>query len=205
MFPRDTISTSHVLRRNRPSRYALALASPEFAMLIRNVTDADLNSIQAIYAHWVTTGTASFELEAPSVEEMRARRANVIDKGWPYIVAEVEGQVVGYAYAGAFRVRPAYRFLVEHSVYVHPDARRGGIARLLLAELVVRCEQAGARQMIAVIGNSGNTASIGLHRAMGFEHIGTIKSAGWKFDQWLDVVLMQRTLGTGDTQPPQIR
>ncbi len=172
-------------------------------MLIRNVTDADLNVIQAIYAHWVTTDTASFEIDAPSVEEMRQRRASVLEKGWPYIAAEIDGQVVGYAYANAFRVRPAYRFLVEHSVYVHPDARRGGIARLLLAELITRCEQAGARQMIAVIGNSRNAASIGLHRAMGFEPIGTIKSAGWKFDQWLDVVLMQRSLALGDTAPPE--
>jgi phosphinothricin acetyltransferase len=173
-------------------------------MLIRNVTHTDIDAVQAIYAHWVTSGTASFELEAPSVEEMQARCQAVLEKGWPYIVAESEGRVIGYAYAGPFRVRPAYRFLVEHSVYVHPDVRRGGIARLLMAELITRCERAGARQMIAVIGNSANAASIGLHQAMGFQHIGVIKSAGWKFDQWLDVVLMQRTLGVGDAAPPQL-
>jgi phosphinothricin acetyltransferase len=168
------------------------LSRQEFAMLIRNVTHTDIDAVQAIYAHWVTSGTASFELEAPSVEEMQARCQTVLEKGWPYIVAESEGRVIGYAYAGPFRARPAYRFLVEHSVYVHPDARRGGIARLLMAEL------------IAVIGNSANAASIGLHQAMGFQHIGVIKSAGWKFDQWLDVVLMQRTLGVGDAAPPQL-
>jgi L-amino acid N-acyltransferase YncA len=170
-------------------------------MLIRNVTEIDLPAIQAIYSHWVKTGTASFELEAPDVAEIATRRDDVIAKGLPYIVAEEAGVVVGYAYANWFRPRPAYRFCVENSIYVHPDARRGGIARLLMAELIARAEQAGARQMIAVIGDSANTPSIALHAAMGFAHVGAIRSTGWKFDRWLDTVLMQRTLGVGDAAP----
>jgi L-amino acid N-acyltransferase YncA len=171
-------------------------------MLIRNATDDDVVAVQAIYSHWVLNGTASFEIEPPSVEEIRKRRNDVLDKRLPYLCAEQDGAVVGYAYANAFRPRPAYRFCVEHSVYAHPDTRRSGVARLLMAELITRCEQAGARQMVAVIGGSENTASIGLHRAMGFEHVGIIRGTGWKFDRWLDTVLMQRTLGVGNSAPP---
>ncbi len=168
-------------------------------MLLRNATDTDLAAIQAIYAHWVNHGTGSFELTPPTVDDMATRRADVLSKGLPYLVAEDAGQVCGYAYANWFRPRPAYRFSVENSVYVHPDARRGGVARLLMVELLARCEQAGARQMIAVIGDSANTGSIGLHAAMGFHHVGTMQSTGWKFDRWLDTVFMQRQLGLGDT------
>jgi L-amino acid N-acyltransferase YncA len=153
-------------------------------MLIRNVTDADTEIVQSIYAHWVLHGTASFELEPPSVDEIRKRRDDVRAKGLPYIVAEWNGAVVGYAYANWFRPRPAYRFCVENSIYVSTDARRGGIARML---------------MVAVIGDSSNAASIGLHAAMGFEHVGIIRGTGWKFDRWLDTVIMQRTLGVGST------
>jgi len=171
-------------------------------MLLRNATDADLASIQSIYAHWVTHGTGSFELDPPSVEEMGKRRADVLSKGLPYLVAQQDGSVVGYAYANWFRPRPAYRFSVENSVYVHPEVRRGGIARLLMAELLARCEMAGARQMIAVIGDSDNAGSIGLHSSMGFTHIGTLKSTGWKFGRWLDTVYMQRAIGLGDSAAP---
>jgi L-amino acid N-acyltransferase YncA len=171
-------------------------------MLIRNATDDDLAAVQAIYSHWVLNGTASFEIEAPSVDEMRKRRDDVLKKGLPYLCAEHGDAVIGYAYAGSFRPRPAYRFCVEHSVYAHPDARRTGVARLLMVELIARCEQAGARQMVAVIGDSANAASIGLHRAMGFEHVGIIRATGWKFNRWLDTVLMQRTLGVGASTPP---
>lgn len=170
-------------------------------MLLRSAVDADLPAIQAIYAHWVTHGTGSFELEAPSLDEMTRRRADVLSKGLPYLVAEADGEVMGYAYGNWFRPRPAYRFSVENSVYVHPDARRGGIARLLMVELLARCEMAGARQMVAVIGDSANISSVGLHCALGFRHIGTLQSAGWKFDRWLDTVLMQRSLGPGDALP----
>jgi L-amino acid N-acyltransferase YncA len=170
-------------------------------MLLRNSTDADIPSIQSIYAHWVSVGTGSFELEPPTIDDMTTRRLDVLSKNLPYIVAEQDGAVVGYAYANWFRPRPAYRFSVENSVYVHPDAHRGGIARLLMAELLTRCEQAGARQMIAVIGDSENVRSIGLHTAMGFTHMGTLRSTGWKFDRWLNTVLMQRALGAGDSVP----
>jgi L-amino acid N-acyltransferase YncA len=170
-------------------------------MLLRNSVDADIPTIQAIYAHWVGVGTGSFELEPPTVEEITRRRTDVLGKNLPYIVAEQDGKVAGYAYANWFRPRPAYRFSVENSVYVHPDVRRGGVARLLMAELLTRCEQGGARQMIAVIGDSSNVGSIGLHTAMGFAHMGTLRSTGWKFERWLNTVLMQRALGPGDSVP----
>ena len=168
-------------------------------MLLRSAADADLPSIRSIYAHWVATGTGSFELEPPTLDEMAQRRADVVSKALPYLVAEAHGQIVGYAYANWFRPRPAYRFSVENSVYVHPEQRRSGVARLLMVELMTRCELAGARQMIAVIGDSANAGSIGLHTSLGFRHIGTLQSVGWKFDRWLDTVLMQRALGPGAT------
>ena len=168
-------------------------------MLLRHAADSDLPAIQSIYAHWVSHGTGSFELDPPTVDEMARRRADVLGKGLPYLVAEDAGAVRGYAYGNWLRPRPAYRFSVENSVYVHPEACRGGIARLLMAELITRCEQAGARQMVAVIGDSANVGSIGLHTALGFPHIGTLQSTGWKFDRWLDTVFMQRALGLGDT------
>ncbi len=168
-------------------------------MLLRNATDVDLVAIQAIYEHWVAHGTGSFELAVPAVAELAKRRADVLSKGLPYLVCEDAGQVHGYAYANWFRPRLAYRFSVENSVYVHPDSRRGGVARLLMAELLTRCEQAGARQMIAVIGDSANTGSICLHASLGFRHVGVMQSTGWKFDRWLDTVFMQRSLGLGDS------
>jgi L-amino acid N-acyltransferase YncA len=171
-------------------------------MLLRSATDRDIETIQVIYSHWVNHGTASFEIDAPDLHEIARRRADVVSKSLPYLVAEHSGNVVGYAYANWFRPRPAYRFTVENSVYVHPDSHRGGIARLLMTELLMRCEQAGARQMIAVIGDSGNVKSIGLHQAMGFTHMGTLRSTGWKFNRWLDTVLMQKQLGAGDTIAP---
>ena len=171
-------------------------------MLLRNATDADLSAIQSIYAYWVAHGTGTFELDPPTVDEMSKRRADVLSKGLPYLVAEEAGVVCAFAYANWFRPRPAYRFSVENSVYVHPDSRRSGVARLLMAELITRCEQAGARQMFAVIGDSGNAGSVGLHAALGFRHIGTLQSAGWKFDRWLDTVYMQRELGLGDKRAP---
>ena len=174
-------------------------------MLIRSAVDADLPALQAIYAHWVNTGTGSFELEAPTLDEMARRRADVIAKALPYLVAEAnrggDHVIVGFAYANWFRPRPAYRFSVENSVYIHPDERRSGVARWLMVELMARCEMAGARQMVAVIGDSANAGSIGLHTALGFRHMGTLHSTGWKFERWLDTVLMQRSLGLGDTTP----
>lgn len=172
-------------------------------MLIRTSTEADLPAITAIYADAVLHGTGTFELEVQDEAEMARRRADVLGKGLPWLVAEQDGQVLGYAYANHFRPRRAYRFCLEDSIYLHPDARGRGVGTLLLAELIARCEAAGARQMLAVIGDSQNLGSVGVHRRLGFEHTGVMKSAGWKFDRWLDVVLMQRALGTGDTDAPK--
>lgn len=173
-------------------------ASP---LLIRPSTDADLPAIVDIYAHNVLNGTGTFELEAPDLAEMTRRRADVLSKGLPWLVAERDGQVLGYAYANHFRPRRAYRFCVEDSIYLAPQAMRQGMGRALLAELVGRCEALGARQMLAVIGDAANEGSIGVHRALGFEHTGVLKAAGWKFGRWLDVILMQRALGLGDASP----
>ena len=179
---------------------------PSGALLIRPSTPADLGAITTIYAQAVATGTASFELEPPDLAEMTRRRDDLVSKGLPYLVAvqqaEQAGQVLGYAYAGHFRPRRAYRFSLENSIYLDPAARGRGVGRLLLAELIARCQALGARQMLAVIGDSGNAASIGLHRALGFEHTGTMKNVGRKFDRWLDVVLMQRELGPGASCAP---
>ena len=149
-----------------------------------------------IYALAVTQGTGTFELDAPDLAEMARRRDDVLAKGLPWLVAEQDGRVLGYAYANHFRPRPAYRFCVEDSIYLRPDAQGRGIGRVLLAELMARCEAAGARQMLAVIGDSANLGSIGVHRALGFEPLRDCCSAvGWKFGRWLDVVLMQRAAG----------
>lgn len=171
-------------------------------LLIRPATDADVPAIQAIYAHAVEHGTGTFETEIPSVEEMGRRRAEVLTRQLPWLVAERDGKVLGYAYANYFRPRMAYRFCLEDSIYLAPTAQGQGVGRLLLAELIIRCEAAGARQMLAVIGDAQNAGSIGVHTALGFQHTGLLKSAGWKFGRWLDVVLMQRTLGPGDTTAP---
>ncbi|MEK8030103.1 N-acetyltransferase family protein [Ideonella sp. DXS29W] len=176
--------------------------SANAATLLRPSAAADLSAITAIYADAVLTGTGTFELEAPAEAEMARRRDDVLSKGLPWLVAEVDGQVLGYAYANHFRPRLAYRFCLEDSIYLHRDARGRGLGSLLLAELIGRCEAAGARQMLAVIGDSANAGSIGVHRRLGFEHVGVMKSAGWKFDRWLDVVIMQRSLGPGDGKAP---
>jgi len=171
------------------------------ALLIRPSTLDDLPAITAIYAHAVLHGTGTFEIEAPDEAEMARRRDDVLSKGLPWLVAEVDEQVLGYAYANHFRPRRAYRFCLENSIYLAAQARGQGLGRLLLTELVGRCEAAGARQMLAVIGDADNAGSIGVHAALGFEHCGVLKAAGWKFDRWLDVVLMQRSLGHGHARP----
>lgn len=173
------------------------------ALLIRPSTPADLPAITAIYAEAVLHGTGTFELEPPDAAEMARRRDDVLAKGLPWLVAEQEGRVLGYAYANHFRPRRAYRFCLEDSIYLHPDARGRGVGRLLLTELVGRCEALGARQLLAVIGDAANAGSIGVHAALGFSHAGVLKASGWKFDRWLDVVLMQRALGSGDSTPAQ--
>jgi phosphinothricin acetyltransferase len=177
-------------------------ASSPASLVIRPSGDADLPAIQAIYAHAVEHGTGTFETEVPGVEEMARRRQEVLSRALPWLVAEVDGEVAGYAYANYFRPRLAYRFCVEDSIYLAPGQQGRGLGRLLLAELIARCEAAGARQMLAVIGDADNLGSIGVHRALGFQDTGVLKSAGWKFKRWLDVVLMQRTLGQGDQTAP---
>lgn len=169
---------------------------------IRPARLEDIGTITDIYGHAVTHGTASFELEAPTQAEMTERMQDLLDGNFPYIVAESDGAVVGYAYAALYRTRPAYRFSVEDSVYVDSKAQRLGIGRILLDRLVVESEKRGFRQMIAVIGDSNQTPSIELHRTAGFGMIGTIKNVGYKFDRWLDTVLMQRTLGNGARTKP---
>jgi L-amino acid N-acyltransferase YncA len=169
---------------------------------IRPSIDADIAAITTIYAHHVLHGTGTFETEAPSPADMAARRADVLGKGLPYLVAEQQGQVVGFAYCQWFKPRPAYRFSAEDSIYLAADQAGRGIGQQLLGELTARAEQLGVRKLIAVIGDSANAGSIGVHRAVGFEHVGVLKSCGWKFGRWLDVVLMEKSLGTGDTCPP---
>lgn len=172
-------------------------------MRIRPSTAADLPALTAIYAHHVRHGTGTFELDVPDAAEMARRREDVLARGLPWLVAEQDERVLGYAYANHFRPRRAYRFCVEDSIYLDPAAQGRGLGRPLLAELMARCEAAGARQMVAVIGDAANAGSIGLHAALGFEHTGVLKAAGWKFERWLDVILMQRPLGQGAICPPR--
>lgn len=173
------------------------------ALLIRPSRDADLDAIARIYAHYVIHGTGTFETEVPDAAEMARRRADVQARHLPWLVAERGSTLLGYAYASPFRPRRAYRYCLEDSIYLDPDARGHGVGRLLLAELLARCEARGARQMLAVIGDAANAGSIAVHRACGFEEAGRLRAAGWKFDRWLDVVLMQKSLGSGDTTPPE--
>lgn len=161
-------------------------------------------AVQGIYAHHVLTGIASFEIAPPDVGEMLRRRAEIVARGLPYLVASdgEDGAVVGYAYAGLYRPRPAYRLTVEDSVYVAPGQGRRGIGRDLLRAVIAHCEAMGIRQMIAVIGDSGNSGSIGLHESQGFRRVGLLPSVGLKFGRWVDSVLMQRSLGDGDLTVP---
>jgi L-amino acid N-acyltransferase YncA len=172
-------------------------------MQIREAADADIPTITAIYAHAVHHGRASFETEAPDEAEIARRRAAIVSLGLPYLVAELPAAgVVGYAYAGPYRPRPAYRFSLENSIYIAPDRQGAGIGAALLPALITRTEALGYRQMIAVIGDSANHASIRLHARCGFVHVGVLPAVGWKHGQWLDTVLMTRALGPGDAQPP---
>jgi L-amino acid N-acyltransferase YncA len=170
---------------------------------IRPAISADLPAITEIYDHAVRYGTATFELNPPDLAEMTRRFDALIDSGFPYLVAVLEGQVVGYAYAGPYRPRPAYRFTVENSLYLQPAIHRRGIGIQLLQGLIAECEVRGYRQMIAVIGDSANAGSIGVHARTGFQMIGTHPHVGFKFGRWLDTVMMQRALGDGSaTLPP---
>jgi L-amino acid N-acyltransferase YncA len=169
---------------------------------IRPAAVADLTAITGIYEHAVLYGTATFELIAPDLAEMTRRFEALMDGGFPYFVAALEGRVIGYAYAGAYRPRPAYRFTVENSVYLEPAIHRRGIGLQLLQRLIEECETRGYRQMIAVIGDSANAGSIGVHTRTGFQMIGTHPNVGFKFGRWLDTVMMQRALGEGAETVP---
>lgn len=166
-------------------------------MKLRPAKARDLEAIQAIYAHHVLTGLGTFEEVPPSLAEMGERHAAICARGLPWIVAEEAGAVVGYAYAGPFRTRAAYRFTVEDSVYVAEAARGRGVGKALLLAVIDHCERLGLRQMVGIIGDSGNGASMALHRACGFELKAVLPGLGWKFDRWVDVVWMQRALGRG--------
>ncbi len=170
--------------------------------LIRPSREEDLDAITRIYGHHVLHGTGTFETTPPTLAEMTARRADVLGKDLPWLVAEEGGQVLGFAYGNWFKPRPAYRFSVEDSIYMDPAAHRKGLGRALLAELLAVLERTGTRKVMAVIGDSANAGSIGVHKALGFEPVGVVQSCGWKFDRWLDIVLMQKTLGAGDSTPP---
>jgi L-amino acid N-acyltransferase YncA len=171
------------------------------SVVIRACEDGDLDAVTAIYRHAVLTGTATFEIEPPDVAEMRSRREALLKGGYPYVVAEADGEILGYAYSGTYRARPAYRSTTENSVYVREDSHGRGLGRALLAATIEQAAAAGFRQMIAIIGDSDNAASIRLHAALGFAHVGVLRSVGWKHGRWLDTVLMQRALGPGDTAP----
>ena len=171
---------------------------------VRPVTPADLPAITDIYAHAVINGTASYEYDPPSLEEMTKRHDALISSNYPYIVATDEsGVLLGYAYAGPFRTRPAYRFIVEDSIYIAPSAQGQGVGRLLLTHLIQQCEAKGFRQIIAVIGDAEiNQASVKLHTSLGFTHAGRLTGSGYKHNHWCDTVLMQRPINTGATTPP---
>jgi len=169
---------------------------------IREATSGDMAEIAAIYQRYVLEGLASFEIEPPTTEDLDQRRRNLQAGGYPYCVAELDGRVAGYAYAGPYRPRVAYQYSVEDSIYVSPDTGRLGIGSALLRRLITQCTELGYRQMIAVIGDSANTGSVRLHEKAGFERVGFLPSIGFKLDQWVDSILMQRPLGEGDATMP---
>jgi L-amino acid N-acyltransferase YncA len=178
------------------------IVRPMPTLEIRPTVEADLPAITEIYEHAVLHGTATFELIPPDLAEMTRRYRALIEGGYPHFVATLDGEVAGYAYAGAYRPRPAYRFTVENSIYLKPAIHRRGIGLRLLHRLIEECERRGCRQMIAVIGDSANAGSIGVHTACGFQMIGTHPTVGLKFGRWLDTVMMQRALGAGATTVP---
>lgn len=169
-------------------------------MRIRAATAADIEAIAAIYGHHVRTACASFEIDPPDAAEMARRHADIVSRNLPYLAADLEGVVTGFAYAGPYRTRPAYQYTVEDSIYIHPGYLGRGLGKALLSELIAQCEIVGARQMIAVIGDSANAASIRLHASFGFRHVGVLESVGFKFGRWVDIVLMQSSLGSLGTR-----
>jgi L-amino acid N-acyltransferase YncA len=177
-------------------------SQPGMSLVIRPSRDTDIPAITAIYGHSVVHAAASFELEPPTEAEMRRRRAALLEQGFPYLAAERDGEVVGYAHAGVYRTRPAYRYTVEDSIYIAPGVQGQGIGRALLAALIAACEEKGFRLMIAVIGDEASTGSIELHRALGFQLVGVLEPVGYKHGRWLASVLMQRVLGEGAATAP---
>jgi phosphinothricin acetyltransferase len=171
--------------------------------MIRDALTADAEACQSIYAHHVLHGLGTFEEVPPTVEEVARRMADVASRGLPWLVAEDHGEVRGFAYASPFRLRAAYRYTVEDSIYLAPDSVGQGLGRALLAEVITRCEAMGLRQMVAVIGDSANAASMGVHRACGFEHRGVTPALGFKHGRFVDVVWMQRPLGGGSHGDPE--
>ena len=171
-------------------------------MIVRPATAEDAEALAAIYGDAVENGFGTFEEEPPSAADMEQRRRAIAERGLPYLVAEQDGQVLGFAYAGPFRPRAAYRYTLEDSVYVAPEAHGKGVGRAVLSAVIAACEALGVRQLMAVIGDSGNAASIGLHRSLGFEQTGVGKSVGFKHGRWVDIVHMQKPLNGGDTRLP---
>ncbi|GAA0599547.1 N-acetyltransferase family protein [Caenispirillum bisanense] len=178
--------------------------SPDAAVRVRDAVAADMDAVQAIYAHHVRHGTGSYEYDPPDLAEMQARWQKIVAQGLPWLVAEDAGSgaVLGYAYAGLFHGRIGWRFVVEDSVYIHPDHTGRGLGEALLREVLERCEALGYRQMMGVVGDGANAGSIRLHEKLGFTRIGTAKDTGWKFGRWLDTVYMQKQLGPGGSEPP---
>lgn len=181
-----------------PSAPAPAPASPS----VRDAREEDMAAVAEIYAHHVLNGLATFEEVPPSLAEMSRRRAAILDLNLPYLVAEIDGRVVGYSYATSYRPRPAYRYTVENSIYIAPGQQRRGIGSALLDALIARCSAGPWRQMLAVIGDSDNAGSLAVHRRAGFQPVGTLSCVGFKFGRWVDTVLMQRPLGEGSTTLP---
>jgi L-amino acid N-acyltransferase YncA len=177
--------------------------SPPHMPTIRPSVDSDLPAITQIYAHHVLHGTGTFETTPPSETDMATRRADVLTKGLPWLVLVEGEQILGFAYGNWFKPRPAYRFSCEDSIYLAPEAAGKGLGRVLLAELRASLERAGVRKVMAVIGDSANAGSIGVHRTLGFTPAGVIHACGWKFERWLDIVLMEKSLGLGDSTPPE--
>jgi len=178
------------------------MKSAPLGLLLRAANEADLAAITEIYRYHVAHGTASFEIELPDMEEMTRRWRETVRRGFPYIVAEIDGKVLGYAYGGQYRPRVGYRYTVEDSVYIHHEHVGRGLGGALLAEFIRQCESAGFRQMVAAIGDSTNIASIRLHEEFGFRKVGTLSAVCWKFNRWIDSVLMQKELAEGDRSTP---
>ena len=178
-------------------------AFPALQLEVRDATEADLLAIQAIYAHHVLHGVASFEETPPSIDDLRGRLASVLSHGLPYMVAGIDGAIAGYCYATPYRPRAAYRNTIEDSIYIDDAFRGRGIGRVLLKALIERCETGPWRQMVAVIADGGSGGSLSLHRSLGFEMAGTLKAVGFKHGRWLDTTLMQRALGVGDKALPE--